>query len=248
LAGRLPLLLSVPHGGCSVPGEVAPDVVASDFDVLADGDAHTVELYALGEDVRHLVVADVARAFVDLNRAPDDRPPANPDGVVKTQTVHGAPIYSLPLRDDLAERLIRRYHAPYHARLTELASSGDAIIGIDCHSMLSEPPPGFSVREPRPVFCVSNVDGMSAPDGHLHALCDALREAFQLAERDVRANDPFRGGYIVRRHGRDPLPWLQLEINRACYLEPDSLELLATAGETRAALLDALRAFVAAVG
>ena len=248
MAERLPLLLSVPHGGSSVPDEVASDVVASDFDVLADGDAHTVELYALGEHVRHLVAADVARAFVDLNRAPDDRPPANPDGVVKTRTVHGAPIYGLPLRDELADTLIHRYHAPFHARLTSLASLGDALAGIDCHSMLSEPPPGFSVREPRPVFCVSNVDGASAPDELLHALCHALREAFQLSDPDVRANDPFRGGYIVRRHGHDPLPWLQLEINRARYLDAASLELLETAGETRAALLDALGAFVAAVG
>ena len=31
-------------------------------------------------------------------------------------------------------------------------------------------------------------------------------------------NWPFQGGYVARRHGRAPLPWIQVEMNRALYL------------------------------
>jgi formiminoglutamase len=35
----------------------------------------------------------IARAIVDVNRAPDDRAPKNPDGVVKAVTVNGTSVY-----------------------------------------------------------------------------------------------------------------------------------------------------------
>lgn len=243
MAATLPLLLSVPHGGTRVPAEVADYVVASEQDVLGDGDAFTTELYDLASDVAYIVAADVARAFVDLNRAPDDRPPGNPDGVVKTQTVHGVTLYREALPDDVVELLLRRYYAPYHERLELLARAEGVRVGIDCHSMLSDPPPGFANREPRPAFCISNAHGETAPDGMAGALCDAIRHAFALAEEAVRVNDPFRGGHIVRHHARNSLPWLQLEINRSLYLHPQTLQPLPTLADTRQGLQAALERF-----
>ena len=65
--------------------------------------------------------ARIARAFVDLNRAEDDRPPANPDGVVKSATCFDRPIYSEPLDDQTIERLLALYHRPYHEGLESAA-------------------------------------------------------------------------------------------------------------------------------
>lgn len=248
MSGRLPLVLSIPHGGLQVPAEVEGELNATEHDILADGDAHTAELYDLEAQVKHSVTARVARAIVDLNRAPDDRPPDNPDGVVKTQTVHGVTLYRRPLPDAVAEELIRRYHAPYHERLEALAHQGDVVVGIDCHSMLAQPPPGFRDPAPRPSFCVSNAEGRTAPDAHVTALCDALRTAFRLPADEVRANDPFLGGYIVRRHGAGAVPWLQLEINRAMYLDPDTLHPLPGLAEMRDGLLEALTEFARRIG
>ena len=31
-------------------------------------------------------------------------------------------------------------------------------------------------------------------------------------------NEPFSGGFITRTHGNNPIPWIQLEINRSLYL------------------------------
>ena len=74
----LPLLISVPHGGDGVPAEVAGRVAISDDDLFDDGDAFTRDIYDVRDDVISWFGASIARAFVDLNRAPDDRPPANP--------------------------------------------------------------------------------------------------------------------------------------------------------------------------
>ncbi len=35
----------------------------------------------------------------------------------------------------------------------------------------------------------------------------------------VALNDPFKGGYITRRHGGGRLPWIQVEMNRWLYLD-----------------------------
>ena len=57
----------------------------------------------------------IARAIVDVNRAPEDRPPKNQDGVVKTVTINGTPVYKgdkFP-DDALIEELLQRYYYPY---------------------------------------------------------------------------------------------------------------------------------------
>jgi len=63
---KLPLLVSIPHGGTQMPSEVEGRCCISRADVLEDGDAFTREIYDVAEGVRFVLKADVARAFVDL--------------------------------------------------------------------------------------------------------------------------------------------------------------------------------------
>ena len=74
---KLPFFISIPHGGTETPDEVEERICISQADVLEDGDSFTREIYDVTEDVQHIIKADIARAFVDLNRAEDDLPPAN---------------------------------------------------------------------------------------------------------------------------------------------------------------------------
>ena len=215
----LPILLSIPHGGSQTPPEVADRVIASPADIFEDGDPFTPEIYDLGDRVVHVESARIARAFVDLNRAEDDRPPGNPDGVVKTATCFDRPIYSASLDDETTERLLARYHRTYHAALEEEARDAGAVLALDCHSMAAVPPPvAPDADRPRPLFCVSNGDGVTCDDGLLRELAARLVDAFECRPGDVTLNRPFKGGYITRRHGRHPLPWIQVEMNRSLYL------------------------------
>ncbi|MDE0524359.1 MAG: N-formylglutamate amidohydrolase [Boseongicola sp.] len=208
----LPFLLSVPHAGLTVPPEVAPCCALTPPEIAVDGDEGAVEIY-LG--MKPLVAAfhatDIARAFVDMNRSEDDR---SRDGAIKTHTCWNVPVYRTPLSDDVAERLIERYHRPYHRRLAELAAGNAARFAIDCHTMAATGPPvGPDPGKERPWICLGYGDG-TCPQDWITALKSCFEE---LIGRNVTINDPFSGGYITRHHSTE-MPWLQLELSRAPFL------------------------------
>jgi N-formylglutamate deformylase len=217
----LPILLSIPHGGTKVPEELRERVCITPKDLFDDSDAFTTDIYDLGDDVAVVVKADIARAFVDLNRAPDDRPPRNPDGVVKASTCFERPVYLAGREPDvvLTERLVDRYHTPYHAQLESISKRPTIKLALDCHSMLSVAPPiSGDPGRARPLFCLSNRNGQTAPTELLEALAAAVGEAFQVRSDQIGLNDPFKGGYITQTHGAGKLPWIQVEMNRGLYL------------------------------
>ena len=224
----LGVLLSIPHGGDRIPPEAAEMCALRPADIWSDGDACTRKIYDLGDAVAAVRTTKIARAIVDLNRAPDDRPPANPDGVVKSLTAQGVSVWrgGAAPGDDLARLLIERYWQPYHDELATLCEQSDVHVAFDCHSM-AEFAPAISPRagEARPLFCLSNADGVTAPTELLEGLASALAEAFECDRASIGLNEPFSGGYITRTHGRakgaEPsVPWVQIEMNRSWYLGP----------------------------
>lgn len=206
----LPLLLSVPHAGLWVPPEVEEICILSEAEIIRDGDEGAADIYLpLEREVKTLVFTDVARAVLDMNRPVIDR---SKDGIVKTHTCWDVPVYSAPPSEELVASLIDQYHAPYHARLSGFPDS--VVLGVDCHTMAAKAPP--VAPEPgreRPFVCVSNA-GFTCPREWIDWLAEAFERAF---EREVRINDPFRGGYIIRSHAKE-LPWVQLEISRAPFV------------------------------
>ena len=227
----LPLLLSVPHVGTDVPAEVADYCALTPEQIAADGDGGAAAIYALADEVDCHVTTTVARAVVDLNRAPDG---FGRDGVVKTHTCWEVPVWVPALPVELAAALVDRYWRPYHERLSELGSSGRFRLGVDCHTMAAHGPPvGPDAGAPRPAACLSNADG-TCPAPWIEALQVSL--ARRLGQ-EVTINRPFRGGYITRSHAAE-MPWLQIELSRAPYA---SLE------EKRRAVLGALVEFCEAI-
>ncbi|MDE0392667.1 MAG: N-formylglutamate amidohydrolase [Rhodospirillales bacterium] len=207
----LPLLLSVPHAGLTVPLEAEPWCVLTEREIAEDGDEGAAEIYDLESAVAAFQTTDVARAIVDLNRAEDDR---RGDGVVKTHTCWNVPVYRAPLSEAAIEQLLDRYHRPYHRRLAELAAEGYARLAIDCHTMAAKGPPvGPDSGQERPWICLGYGEG-TCPTSWIEALRDCFVE--RIGPR-VTINEPFSGGYITRHHAAD-MPWLQLEMSRAPFL------------------------------
>lgn len=218
-----PVLLSIPHGGTSVPVEVQGRVCLDQHGIHDDIDPFVREIYDLGERVVEVISTDIARTFVDLNRAPDDVPPDNPDGVVKSLTCVSQPIYTpgQELDADLTAVLLKKYYAPYHAQVTQAVQNPALALGIDCHSMLAFGPDiSPDTGQERPMICVGNVRGKACSMEMAERFADCLRHAFSLGLYEVTLNQPFAGGYITRTYGGNPVPWLQVEMNRALYLNP----------------------------
>jgi formiminoglutamase len=225
---KLPILLSVPHAGLTVPPEAEPYCRLTSEDIVADGDEGAAEIYRLSEHVESFITTDIARAILDLNRAEDDR---RRDGVIKTHTCWDVPVYHEPPPKDVIETLLTKYYRPYHAKLTEAASRTDVRLGIDGHTMAAIGPPiGPDTGVERPVICLGDVHGRSLPPGWTAMLVECLTDAF---ECEIPVNKPFSGGYITRHHMIE-MPWVQIELARSDSL-PDV--------EKRALLLRSLDAF-----
>jgi formiminoglutamase len=207
----MPLLVSVPHAGLEIPDILAPYLVISDDEIARDGDEQAAEIYwPLEAEVAAFATTRVARVAVDMNRAEDDR---RPDGVVKTHSCWGVPVYREFPPDDVIEQLLSRYYRPYHAKLTALAGSG-VRLGVDCHTMAAVAPPiAPDPGRKRPAACLSNGDG-TCPEEWMASLAACLGDALGHL---VAINDPFRGGYITRTHASE-LPWVQLELSRGGFL------------------------------
>ena len=212
---ELPLVISVPHAGLEIPPEVAADNLLPLNEIVRDGDEGAADIYGpLKSQVRHFITTNIARAFVDLNRAEDD---IRKDGIIKTHTCWDVPIYKQELTSDVIQQLITRYHRPYHEQLTALAKK-EVILAIDCHTRAEYGPPvGPDVGVKRPLVCLGNVHGKSCPDEWLQQMANCFEQQFV---GGVAINEPFSGGYITQTHSRD-MPWIQLELSRSTNFTTD---------------------------
>ncbi|TCT12875.1 formiminoglutamase [Natranaerovirga pectinivora] len=232
---KLPILISVPHGGLSVPDFLIDRCLLSPEEILLDSDTWARELYDLKDLVEAYVDMDISRIVIDLNRNTNDLPPNNPDGIVKTIAVDGSPVWKNPegLNSREIEFLIDNYYDPYHRRLEELSKDENIILGVDCHSMLDIGPTDSMNR---PLFCISNRgnalgemninlqgEKITAPSRVLMKLKSLIEDAFsdiRVTDREfVAINSPFYGGYITKHQGSlGHIPWIQIEVNKCIYL------------------------------
>ena len=219
---KLPILISIPHGGENAPLELEGRTCITPQDLFEDGDACTREIYGIKNYVTAIVDTPIARAFVDLNRNVDDRPPKNPDGIIKTMTCHGKPIYHSDKHPDesLGITLIKSYYQPYHDKIQNLlANSKEIQICLDCHTMEAVGPKiARDFGHERPLICLGTNHHKSCPENTVKHLAQCFQTAFQINKSDITINQPFAGGFITKIYGNNPLPWIQVEMNRRLYL------------------------------
>lgn len=231
---KLPILISVPHGGDQIPPELLERVALTKEEIFEAGDALTRQIYSLKHEVLAYLDTPIAQAFVDLNRSPDMRPPQFSDGVVKIETANKIPIYNSGEYPEecLIEKLLKNYYFPYHDVLEALQTNKNIVVALDCHSMMAEAPAKSSKPgEKRPLICVSNrgdqngcprdeATPITCPPETIQFLAKCFRKVFADEDGEVKINEPFCGGYIVQVHDKGNIPWIRVEINRKLYLAP----------------------------
>ncbi|HSG83937.1 MAG: N-formylglutamate amidohydrolase [Nitrosopumilus sp.] len=219
---KLPVLLSIPHGGTHKPVELEGHLSITNKDLFDDSDPFVIELFDLGDKVERVIKTDIARAFVDLNRSRQDMPPDNPDGLIKSKTCYDKPIYTNGKEpdDSLKRMLIELYYNPYHQAIQKSLEELDLKLCLDCHSMAATAP-YFSpdkTQSKRPLFCISNNYGKTSSQKMIELLADSISEAYSIDKNEIFLNDPFHGGHITKTYGNNPVPWIQIEMNRDMYL------------------------------
>ncbi|HYD89842.1 MAG TPA: N-formylglutamate amidohydrolase [Vitreimonas sp.] len=242
-----PLIFASPHSGRRYPPELLADARVGLLSLRRSEDAYVDELFAgAAAHGATLLTATIARAYVDLNRDPgeldpdmfDERPPSSVLtasarvqaglGAIPRVCGDGQNIYRRKLSLHEAEKRLAMVHRPYHATLQRLLGEtreqfGCAVL-IDCHSM-----PNSSRGAHAPDIVLGDRFGASC-----HPSVTALAEARlrRLGYRVAR-NTPFAGGHITQSYGRpmSHVHALQIEINRALYVDERTLE--RTNGHTR---------------
>ena len=219
----LPILISIPHGGLKKPQEIIDRLCISDSDIFYDIDPYVVDIYNIGKKVQKIIITDIARTFVDLNRSMLDLPPNNPDGLIKSMTCYKKSIYHKQKAPDLilTQQLIEKYYKPYHREIQKSIHDLNLQVCFDCHSMASVAPDISPDRnsKPRPLFCISNQNGQTSSNEMLKVLGESISNSFSIKKEEISFNNPFKGGYITKTYGNNPIPWIQIEMNRKMYLE-----------------------------
>lgn len=233
---RYPFLISVPHGGTDVPGQVRPLLLLSDEELHYYCDPATRVVFGYADRVAAYIDTPVSRMVVDLNRPPLPLPLRDPDGIIKLRTIDGRDVWRPGLVPDmpLIHRLLMTHYFPFHQQVDELIDRQPVRIAFDCHSML----PCGSERQKdagkaRPLICLGNNGDRQgrAEKGSIATCCEewmstlagVFKEEFSL-DKEVAVNNPFSGGFISNAHyWHKGIPWIQIEINRALYeLAPPS--------------------------
>jgi N-formylglutamate deformylase len=227
---RYPFLVSIPHSGTEVPGEVAGRLALGRDEIHYYSDPVTRELYDFSAAVAAQVDCPVSRMVVDLNRPPLPLPPHDPDGIIKLRTIDLKPVWREGQVPDirLIHRLLLKWYFPYHQQIDELIDRHAIRIAFDCHSMLPVGAVGQKdAGSARPLICLGNNGDRNGratsggittcPEPWITALAGGFRDEFSL-DREVAINNPFSGGFISNAHyWRKGIPWVQIEINRSLY-------------------------------
>jgi N-formylglutamate amidohydrolase len=261
-----PLVFNSPHSGRIYPSTF---LAASRLDPLAlrrSEDAFVEELFAFVTDLgAPLLHAHFPRAYLDVNREPYELDPVLfSDGLphyANTQSVRvvgglgtiarivseSDEIYREPLSVGAALERINRLYTPYHDTLAALLLEAKREFGlavlIDCHSMPSSPIADHSSG--RPDFVLGDRFGTSC-SGELTRLATSQLKSLGYA---VALNKPYAGGYITEHYGRPHKAQhvLQIEINRALYMDETSFEKSAGFERLRNDLDTMVRALVSGV-
>lgn len=236
---RSPLVFASPHSGDVYPDDLG---AGADLPILSLRSAEDVAVDRLvAPDPLlglPLLAARLGRAYVDLNRSPEDLDPRVVRGaaagsarviagfgVIPRLTGDGRTIRERPMMREEAEARLETAHRPYHDALHDLMHRardrfGFAIL-VDWHSM--------------PSRAVSGGAGGRGPDvvlGDRHgSSCSAevsrlLRALFEKTGWVTALNRPYAGGWSTQLWGRpgEGFHAVQVELNRALYLDERTLQ------------------------
>jgi N-formylglutamate deformylase len=223
-AGKLPLLVSMPHVGTDIPDDVAASLMPCAA-ARADTDWHLAELYGFAREMgASRLSARWSRYLIDLNRPPENTnlyPGQDTTGLCPVDTFGRERLYREGMEPDDAEvrRRLELYWRPYHnqlrAELDRLLALHGRVVLWDAHSIASRVPRFFEGRLPDLNF--GTADGKSCSlglEGTMIKLAQA-QDQFSFV-----FNGRFKGGHITRFYGNPAggVHAIQLEMAQCLYM------------------------------
>ncbi len=237
-----PVVFSSPHSGSVYP---AAFLAASQLDALTlrrSEDAYVDELFGAAPQLGALLMrAHFPRAYMDVNREPYELDPrmfegrlpafantrslrvAGGLGTIARVVGEAKEIYGRRLSVEEGLERIESLYKPWHGALRGLMQeawrqNGAALL-VDCHSMPSNAGRADRIKAD---FVLGDRYGASCDPVFMEAAESRLRALGYAVSR----NKPYAGGFITEHYGDPSAGWhaLQIEINRALYLDEATLE------------------------
>lgn len=266
-AQTVPLVFASPHSGSNYPAEFVANARLSPLALRRSEDSFVDGLYARAPDYgAPLLRALFPRAYIDANREPFELDQAMfadklPDyvntessrvtaglGTIAKVVSSGQEIYTRKLRFDEAAERIDRFYRPYHTALEHLIADTKRQFGycvvIDCHSMPSVGGPlDPDAGRGRADFVIGDCFGSACAP----YISDAIEKTIGGFGYAVFRNKPFAGGFTTRHYGnpRDGVHVVQIEINRALYMDELRIEKTGNFDHVAAQMTDVIAALAA---
>jgi N-formylglutamate amidohydrolase len=241
-----PLVFSSPHSGSIYPQSFLAQSQLDPFTLRKSEDVGVDELFTPAAQLcsSPLLRAHFPRAFLDANREPYELDPRMFDGplphFVNTRSIRvsaglgtiprlvdeGKLIYNTPLPVREIDRRLTVFYMPYHRALHDLLHGaqhhwGTALL-IDCHSMPSAQNARGDQAFKADVVLGDRYGTTCHPD-----MTSVLEMSLRHYGYKVERNKPYAGGFITQHYGAPRLGRhaIQIEINRALYMDEASLTL-----------------------
>ncbi|MCW5735358.1 MAG: N-formylglutamate amidohydrolase [Enhydrobacter sp.] len=261
----VPMVVASPHSGSLYPPSFLAEAAVPLTVLRRAEDAFVDELFARAPALGvPFLAARFPRSYVDANREPYELDPGMFEGPLPRALNHrttrvaaglgmiprvaasGEAIYRGRVPATEIECRLESCWRPYHLTLSMLVERTFATFGgsilIDAHSMPSSAS-GIGLRERD--HRVDIVLGDNHGEACTPALIDAVDRWMTAQGLRVRRNQPYAGGFTTQRYGRPGIARhvLQIEINRALYMDEARHTKLATFGavvQLMTGLLDAI--------
>jgi len=233
-------VFSSAHSGAEYPEDFLSRSCLTSLQLRSSEDAYVDQF--IGDTFGAPVLkARFPRAYVDLNRAPDELDaaiihkakgqPANLRiaaglGVIPRVVANGRAIQLGKMKMSEAEARLKKCYFPYHKALSGLVEAQRQRFGtcylIDIHSMPRSVLP-VSLLNKRAEIVLGDRYGTASS----HWFMDAVAAFFTRAGFEVARNAPFAGGYITRHYGapHQGVHVVQVEIDRSLYMNEARVEL-----------------------
>ena len=241
-----PVVFSSPHSGSLYPARFLAASRLAPHMLRRSEDAHVDRLWAqAAASGVPMLKAHFPRAYLDLNREPYELDPRMFDqalphfantrslrvagglGTIARIVSEGQEIYASKLSVEEALRRIDGLYRPWHQALRALLRRAQRRFGlavlIDCHSMPSWIGAGTHKQERIDAdFVLGDRYGTSCSG----AIVDCVERHLRASGYHVQRNKPYAGGFITEHYGHPGAGFhaLQIEINRALYMDEQTLE------------------------
>lgn len=241
----VPVLVASPHSGRLYPKSFLFKSRLAPWQLRQSEDFWVDELVKdTGSLGCPLITARFPRAYLDVNREAYELDPrmfrdplpahvnarslrvAGGLGTIARIVNDGEEIYAEKLVFADAERRIDKLYRPYHEaladQLTDLRARFGYVVFLDCHSMPSQIAySGSTRRRSMPDFVLGDRYGTACPP----ELTERIERFLGAQGFSVARNVPYAGGFCTEHYGRpdDGIMALQIEINRACYMDEKAL-------------------------